>query len=182
MKRNSAIIVLSLTFAIFAQIKFDPGAYYPFYIKSYSPYGDPILETNYNGWGMLGTGSHYLYYIYTQNLVEGSDERIKENIADISDGLCEKLANVRCVTYTMPRIKDSKKIENADERKQVGFIAQNLKEVFPEVVEYDERSDSYGVQYTRMVPILLSAIKEQQKMIEKQQEQIEQLKLIAESR
>jgi hypothetical protein len=39
-------------------------------------------------------------------------------------------------------------------------------EIFPEVVEYDPISDTYGVQYTALIPIIIKSVKEQQRQIE----------------
>ncbi len=47
----------------------------------------------------------------------------------------------------------------------MAFIAQELKEEFPEMVKIIPESEYYGVDYTMMIPVLLEAIKEQQKLI-----------------
>ena len=51
-------------------------------------------------------------------------------------------------------------------RKQdVGVIAQEVEEVLPEIVA--DRPDGYkAVRYEKLVPLLIEAIKEQQKQIE----------------
>lgn len=49
--------------------------------------------------------------------------------------------------------------------RQIGFLAQNVEKVVPEAV--NENEDGYkGVDYARLVPLLLESIKEQQKQIE----------------
>ena len=66
--------------------------------------------------------------------------------------------------------------------KQIGFIAQDIEKTFPEVVMTDK--DGYkSVDYSRLTPILVEAIKEQQKSIlvqqetmQEQQKEIEKLK------
>ena len=54
---------------------------------------------------------------------------------------------------------------NFIEGKTMGFIAQELKEVFPEAVMLKE-DGYYAVNYNAIIPALAEAIKEQQKMIE----------------
>ena len=65
------------------------------------------------------------------------------------------MKKLRGVSYT---VKESG-------RREVGLIAQELKEVVPEVVR--QGSDGfYGVQYGNLVGLLVEAIKEQQVQIE----------------
>ena len=65
--------------------------------------------------------------------------------------------------------------EQFDSTAQVGFIAQELQEVLPEVVS--EGSTGYlAVDYAKVTPVLLMAIKEQQAIIETQNAEIESLK------
>ncbi len=71
--------------------------------------------------------------------------------------------------------------EDETNKKQIGFIAQDVKEIIPEVVEGEE--GTYGLAYGRIVPVLVNAIKEQQKKREdlkaqiiEQQKQVEDLK------
>ena len=59
-----------------------------------------------------------------------------------------------------------------DAKKYMGFIAQDLKEVFPEVVTWNEEAEIYTVSYTELIPVLVSALQEQQEIIETQQQQI----------
>ncbi|MCF7568579.1 hypothetical protein L3X37_09400 [Sabulilitoribacter arenilitoris] len=48
-------------------------------------------------------------------------------------------------------------------------------EVIKNVVTYDENEDKYGVSYTELIPVLIKAIQEQQKIIETQEAQYEAL-------
>ncbi len=45
-------------------------------------------------------------------------------------------------------------------KNQVGFIAQDVNTVLPEVVVHDDSTDIYGIDYGKIVPILVEAIKE----------------------
>jgi len=57
----------------------------------------------------------------------------------------------------------------------IGFIAQELMEIYPELVKYDKKSDLYGINYIGMIPILVEAIKDQQQEIHELQNQISEL-------
>ena len=58
---------------------------------------------------------------------------------------------------------------------QVGFIAQELEQVYPEIVFAD--NDGYkSVDYSKLTPVLVEAIKEQQKIIDSQKKEIEGMK------
>jgi hypothetical protein len=53
------------------------------------------------------------------------------------------------------------------ERKNfIGFLAHDVFEILPEVVSYDKDTDIYSMNYLRIIPILVEAIKEQQTQIE----------------
>jgi len=116
-----------------------------------------------------------------------SDKRIKTNIRDINNALeiVEKLHPVK-FNYTNEYIKNHKGIKNID---YYNFIAQEYQEIFPESVkgsgeylEGDENEilqlDSYNAQIVtiKAVQELILENKEQQKLIENQQNQIDELK------
>ena len=95
---------------------------------------------------------------------QSSDKRLKENIRDIKGSL-KKVQSIRSVKFDW---KDD------GAKNQFGFIAQELQAVLPEVV--NENPDGYlGVDYSEMIPILVDAIKEQQKIIENLQSSNTQL-------
>ena len=58
--------------------------------------------------------------------------------------------------------------------RQVGFIAQDVENVIPEIVSKN-REGYYSISYGSVTPLLVEAIKEQQKLIENQQSEIDQL-------
>jgi hypothetical protein len=106
----------------------------------------------------------------TGTLTQSSDVRFKENVQNIRNPL-DSILNLRGVTYNW------KSELNQDTRPQIGFIAQEVEQVLPELVSTDK--DGYkSVSYTNAVPVLVEAIKEQQKQIEAQagQLEIEQMK------
>ncbi|MFN8209276.1 MAG: tail fiber domain-containing protein, partial [Bacteroidales bacterium] len=58
--------------------------------------------------------------------------------------------------------------------RQVGFIAQEVEKVLPEVV--DNSQGHYSMQYAPVTALLVEALKEQQKMIEELKAEVEKLK------
>lgn len=85
-----------------------------------------------------------------------SDERLKENIKNIENPL-EKLEKLRGVTFTWKG--------QEYEPTQMGFIAQEVLEVAPEVVSED--SEGYlTMETSQLTALLTEAIKEQQEQIE----------------
>ena len=48
---------------------------------------------------------------------------------------------------------------------KVGLIAQEVREIVPEVVLGDEAKETLGLIYAELVPVLINAIKDQQQQI-----------------
>jgi hypothetical protein len=91
----------------------------------------------------------------TGNITAFSDARVKTNIKTIDNALSKVLA-LRGVTYNRTDLEDKSE--------QIGVIAQEVKEILPQVVI--EENDRYSVAYGNIVGILIEAIKEQQSQIE----------------
>ena len=96
-----------------------------------------------------------------------SDRNLKTNIEDITFGLNEIL-QLKPVSYNFKKIPDK--------RKQLGFIAQELMEHIPTIVEFDEGNDGYCVSYTEIIPILTKAIQEQNVEIQELKTEIQKIK------
>lgn len=97
--------------------------------------------------------------------VTHSSRRWKENIKRISGALA-KVQRLRGVTYDW----------KTNGKHDIGLIAEEVGEVVPEVVEYEENGrDARSVDYARLVAVLIEAVKKQQKEIEKQQAMIDTL-------
>jgi hypothetical protein len=95
-----------------------------------------------------------------------SDFRMKTNISTISDAL-RKVLMLRGVNFEW---KDSSELKKG---KHIGFIAQEVEPVLPEVVSKSE--DTYMMQYGPISALLVEAVKDQQKIITGQQEVIKSL-------
>ena len=91
-----------------------------------------------------------------------SDARFKKNVEDI-DSPIENILKLRGVNFDWRA--DEFEDRQFDDGRQIGFIAQEIKEVLPEVV-IEGVDGYYAVDYSRLTPILVEAIKEQQKTID----------------
>ena len=97
-------------------------------------------------------------------ITESSDKRLKENINSLENSL-EKVLNLNGVSYN--------KIATP-EKSEIGFIAQEVEEVIPELVETDE-DGMKSVSYARTVALLVEAMKDQQNIINSLNERIKLL-------
>ncbi|MBL7884369.1 MAG: tail fiber domain-containing protein, partial [Bacteroidia bacterium] len=108
----------------------------------------------------------------------------------------DKIKKIQGVTYNY-NLNEYSYLASGDTRTYLGFIAQEIKQVFPEAVaeknlpvsgsktldkNFDPNSCKYEtftvVDYTAIVPVLVEAIKEQQAIIEVQKQELESLKQI----
>lgn len=103
------------------------------------------------------------------SLTVASDRRLKERIMDTRYGL-KDVMRLRPVDYVM----------STNQLQQVGFIAQDVQAIVPEVVTGKEgdlsKGDILGITYEKLVPILTKAIQEQQVLIEQLKSEVEALK------
>ncbi|MFJ4130884.1 tail fiber domain-containing protein [Pseudomonas cyclaminis] len=119
-------------------------------------------------------------YSYSGNLTvpgtvtQGSDRRLKTNDVEIIDGL-EKILQMRPVEFDR-RVMLSDKDYPFHES---GFIAQELNEVLPILVTpggAGDDEDVWRVNYTGLIPYLVSAIKAQQSLIDLLDSEIAEIK------
>ena len=83
-----------------------------------------------------------------------SDARLKANIVSLGATL-SKLLNIDGKTYTVKK----------NGAQKIGVLAQDIQEVFPELVSEDNEG-MLSVNYQGFIPVLINALKEQQKEIE----------------
>ena len=98
------------------------------------------------------------------DVVISSDARLKSNIVSLGS--------------TLPKLLliDGKSYEMKGKQK-IGVLAQEIKEVFPELVSEDD-NEMLAVNYQGLVPVLINALKEQESKIINQQSQIDELKVL----
>jgi hypothetical protein len=95
-----------------------------------------------------------------------SSKRWKTNIQPIENAL-DKVQRLRGVTF------DWKK----DGKHDIGLVAEEVGQVIPEVVAFESnKKDAKSVDYSRLVAVLIEAVKAQQKEIESLKATVESLK------
>ena len=100
------------------------------------------------------------------DVVVSSDARLKSNIVSLGSTLSRIL------------LIDGKSYEMKGKQK-IGVLAQEIKEVFPELVSEDE-NEMLAVNYQGLVPVLINALKEQESKYLEQEKRLERLeKLVA---
>lgn len=134
--------------------------------------------TNYGGYfqanGDSGTGV-YSYGVAFDFFADGpgidygtaSSIRWKKNIEDI-DGALEKVMKLRGVYFDWDQEHGG--------LHDMGFIAEEVGKVVPEIVAYEEDgANAIGLDYGALTPVLVQAMKEQQIIIKVQNEKIRML-------
>jgi hypothetical protein len=127
-----------------------------------------ITKTGNVGIGTASPQSGYRLHVVDSVYVGGnvsasayttrSDFNLKDDIFDLKYGLNEIL-NLQPVEYTY----------KSNGSKQLGFIAQDIGTILPEVVSFEE---SMSVNYQAIIPILTKAIQEQQALIKALEQRI----------
>ena len=130
------------------------------------------------GNGNVGIGTqapsqklHVVGNILATGTITPSDLRFKKDIEPIHNSL-EKIRQINGVTYYY-RYAEFKGLGFTD-KEQVGVIAQEVEKVLPQLVFTDDQGYK-AVDYTKLVPLLIEGIKEQQKQIESSNAKMKQL-------
>ena len=128
--------------------------------------GITIMENGNIGMGSL-TPSVRLQVagdIIANSIAGSSDARFKTNITPIENPL-QKVLQLRGVNFDWKTTEFPTR--SFSENRSVGFIAQEVEKVLPEVVQTEKNTEGYkSVQYDKVVALLVEAIKEQQKQID----------------
>jgi hypothetical protein len=109
--------------------------------------------------------------VFALNGYLSSDARFKTNINTLPHALAAVL-NLRGVSFDWR--KDEFKESNFPSGRQVGFIAQEVEAVLPELVMTDNRGYR-ALAYQSIIPVLVEAMKEQQEEISIQRKKIQEL-------
>jgi hypothetical protein len=148
------------------------GTYYSWgFGGTYNYFGSPVAI------GTTANPGTYKLYVAGNVAVTGtvtnpSDARYKTNISEFGSVL-DKLGKIRSVSYDW----NSEKFPEMklDSSRQIGFIAQEVEPLFPELVKTN--TDGYkSLDYSKMTVVLLQAVKEQQKQIELSSKENQQLR------
>jgi hypothetical protein len=108
---------------------------------------------------------------YTGSIGACSDARYKTDVNSLDNAL-DRVSRLRGVSFNWK--KDQFPQHKFSEKEQVGLIAQEVKDVVPQVVSEDG-DGYYNVDYTKLTPLLIEAIKELKDQNQKLQQRIEKL-------
>lgn len=137
--------------------------------------GSGLRPVNNNNVNLSSSATRWLTIWSNNTINTSSDRNLKQDITNIEQGL-DKVMRMRPVSYRW--IED-------DGLTHLGFIAQEMEQILPEVVRKPQKISSeiaatngekgvtaYAMAYAEMIPVLTKAIQEQQLVIEKLQAQI----------
>ena len=157
--------------------------------RTYGVYGSAghTSGTNYGVYGYAAGGdTDYGVYCagngaYTGSWTDVSDRKFKKNITPMT-GILAKVLDLNPVTYEMRT--EEYDFMGFSEGNEYGLIAQELKEVFPELVKHgvhpgdDENApvEYEGIDYISLTSILVRGMQEQQVQIKELKAEIEALK------
>lgn len=145
-----------------------------------------ITETDGLSWG-VGTGTiASTYDIKAPSFLTTSDSRMKKNIASLN-GSYAGMLDITPVSYNLTKtpIKaafsdnevagvDERGTEASGERLHFGFIAQEIQELYPNLVVEDE-DGMLAIDYAGFIPLLVDAYKNLAIKVKEQEETIESL-------
>jgi hypothetical protein len=128
----------------------------------YFTYGDDVVQLC-NGADAISCGGNITT---TGNITgyNGSDERLKHNIVKIKDPLY-KLSQISGYTFTWNDDYYAKQNQDLFKKDDIGVIAQEIRTVIPEAVHKKENG-YLGVDYKKIIPLLIEVNKAQQEIID----------------
>ena len=103
--------------------------------------------------------------IQADSFIYTSDKNLKTKVKTLDNSL-EKIQKLRGVSFEWTK--------NGEE--EIGFIAQEVEGIYPELVETNELNNLKSLKYGNITAILVEALKEQQKEIDLLKAEIEKLK------
>jgi hypothetical protein len=104
-------------------------------------------------YGVTSSGGIPVYVNSSRQLgTATSSRRFKENIADVK-------------TYGISKLRVINFNYIGHNTSEIGLIAEEVEELYPELVVYDENNLPYTVKYLHLIPILLQKIQSLEKLI-----------------
>jgi hypothetical protein len=123
-----------------------------------------ILPFNNNS-GTVGNSNKAFGSVWSYGIYNLSDSRQKENIRGINNAL-STVTQLTGYKYDIKKEYSSsdslisKSRKELDRKDKIGFLAQDVYAVLPEVVYHDDSTDVYAINYISIIPVLVEAIKE----------------------
>lgn len=138
----------------------------------------PLID----GYNTLGTSLNRWAALYAVNgVIQTSDKNLKKNINSINYGINE-IMKLKPVSYQWKRNTiGNTTIKEHEKETKLGFLAQDVLEIIPEVVKTHEwkildekkpqdftrvKNDRLGMNYSEIIPVLVKAMQEQQREID----------------
>jgi len=155
----------------------------PHYHRQYGP-GTPLTGTLVRTATILDNNGNTLFP--GEVTAYSSDARLKTNIENIPNAL-DKVKALNGVLYNWTNEGHKWGLDVDTEKREVGLLAQEVQEVLPEAVapapfdidtdtgESKSGEDYLTVKYERIAPVLIEAIKEQQKEIDELKAMVQKL-------
>ena len=100
----------------------------------------------------------------TGNYTATSDRRLKKDISYLNENILDRVTQLAPATYRLNHAK-------ANTQKTIGFIAQDVQKLFPELVKNNE-NEMLGLHYADFGVLAIKAIQEQQELINIQETKI----------
>jgi hypothetical protein len=120
--------------------------------------------------GVYSEGANYDFYAAGPGTDYGSSssKRWKQNVVIIPDAL-EKVSAIRGVYFDWDAEHGG--------RHDVGMIAEEIGAVLPEIVTYEDNGvDAVGLDYSRITPLLVEAIKELSAKVDALEKELAEMK------
>jgi len=156
-----------------------------------------LIIRGYNGFVGIGRYPSYKLDVHGDIATYGtlrisSDERLKSNITSLSNCMVKinqlngksfikvlpkpiiNIENIKDTIKYMTMLSDSRRVDEIDNSVQLGFLAQEIKQVFPELVSEDS-AGYLMIDYIGLIPVIIEALKEQQNTITAQSTKIKEL-------
>lgn len=146
-------------------IGFDGASFYPM--------SNVDLGTLGNYWFRI----YSTYAIFTYDPIIMSDLNYKTDISNLT-GMMEKIKLLRPVTFKLRTDAKDIGVDKTTNPLQYGFIAQELKEIFPDMVS-TQPNEILGIHYSEIIPVLVQAVKEQQEQIDALSKRVSELEQAA---
>jgi len=108
----------------------------------------------------------------TGGVMACSDIRYKKEVSTLTNSL-EQVLKIRGVNYFWKTKEFPER--NFTNDKQVGFIAQELEKIYPEFV-FTDKNGYKSVDYSRLTPVLVEAIKELTHIVDSQKSEMNSMK------
>jgi len=117
-----------------------------------------------NSFSLGKNGARWSQVWAADGLIQTSDARMKTSINELPYGLKEVM-QMRPVAY---------KWKDRPASAKIGLIAQEVRTLVPEVVTGEESTETLGMNYAELVPVLINAIKELKQEVDALKKKLEE--------